>query len=286
MVHFNSECHTTLGHVFHPFCSSLSWSQTVGYSIASGIIGGFSGGLSHLFHHFNNHSSNPLTPERVSLLSNESKSSLEELEEGCFQSLKEKVSEYNINAPKSEDISDLIEIYENEYLNLQNELFAFGIAKNPWKEKKHLQQVDVCIKLAFLIAVAILKNLDNYISEGKGKHKNRVEALTRQDNLRYRYSLILPDLYHFVRGSFTYKKRGELACFTLLKPFVEENKKSFYQKGTPQEQWRILYNTYCAVIFSYVEKSELQLADDRFIIWTQGDFHPCSFTGHPGTRPS
>lgn len=275
--------YTTFNHVFHPSSKDLSSKEQYAYMGASLSMRLASLGSVHLLHHYCHHSDETITPERVKLLSED----LEIAEMDCAEILDEKQSSrLNLSEP-TEKINELSDIFTEEYQIIRNQLLAIDATKkNPWKEKQILTQYDKCIKLAFLIGMATLKNLDIYIKE-KNINKTRVAVLTDQDTFHYKTSLMLPDYYHFARGPFTFRKiSAHTEVHTILKSYTKENQALFYQRDTFQSSWRSLYNIYCEAMHSYVTKDHLQASDDRFVKWTRGDYYSCTFSGHPGTRPT
>src|SRR5262245_10907308 len=56
-------CHTTrIGHLYHPWCKSLSIKQSIIYTLCSVALGLFTGGITHIWHYVGHSLANRVKP--------------------------------------------------------------------------------------------------------------------------------------------------------------------------------------------------------------------------------
>lgn len=285
MNNINTDCHTGYSHNFyHPFCERFSPTQQL-KNLAFSAIGGVATlGIPHLIHYFGEFYSSytyvkPNLLETIDKKVNECKTELEN----------QRNKQINFSdIPTEQEIKDLWGEFENELESLNQKLIAFGKKNNPWISPEIRTQCDTCLKLAFLISVLILKNLDTYVAEENkngGQVMTKERALIKQEGslLRYRAFLEFADLYRFARIPLTYFMRGETLCTKYLD--FPSNASLFFQQDTAQSNWRELNNLLYQYTFSIVDKVALENEDDRFTKMIVEDLKPC-FKLYSGTRPS
>lgn len=264
MIKFNPECHTYIGHIFHPDCFNLSESSQTFYNIAGIALKLCTFNIAHTIHHYRCHNHTPLLG-RVSASS--------QLFDECLREVSQKVENF--------DVDSLYTHIKDERSKL--EALLMDHHGYPWDDEKIIEQFDLTFKLALLFG----KNtLEMCYEEAISKECSVASLLTSQDGHNYyRNFFAASSLYELVRGCITYVARpdeqrlseqgDDRKIIRWLKPYYEAHKCSFYEEGSKRCEWRTLYNSWCRLVYTYVNEDELAREDKRFLLHTQEDVHPC-----------
>ncbi len=209
-----------------------------------------------------------------------------------FKSL-QGASKGGTHQPLNQEIALLTTLYYDVYF----EAFTQEVKKHadPWSQPAVIQAADDLIKIGYAITCLTLEDLPEFTQdlESKGTKRTYAEALAKQDSYQYRTYYYCTQAYHWIRGGSTWSQcpwddeEGE----DLYQPSEtpKEHADLFYQKGTIQYGWRMLYNDHCDRIRSYVKEADLKEADNRLFTWTKKDedtFKGRTFSQIPDTLPT
>lgn len=161
-------------------------------------------------------------------------------------------------------------------------LTGTDLARHSWKHQDVIATADLLIKIAYVISVRTLTNLETftkYLSDN-GQEGTFAKTLTRKDSYACQTFFYFTTTYHMVRS---------LTCYWKKKLILPKTPSGFadffYIEGTLPNSWRGLYNDYCARIRLYVSDEELNRFDKRHVEWTQPDTEPATFKARPTTVP-
>jgi hypothetical protein len=191
--------------------------------------------------------------------------------------------------PVNQDIPLLTAIYRRFYCEFEQELKKYK-DNNPWSQPSVIQAASSLMKISYAISRLTLEDLPAFtrrIEESKEKKLTYAEALTKQDSYQYRTYYYCTRAYHWIRGELTWKKEED-EPETLFHPheISKEHAALFYQGGTVQLEWRMLYNDYCERVRGIVDEESLKKADNRHFNWIRKDEGVKTFYHTPDTFPT
>jgi len=162
---------------------------------------------------------------------------------------------------------------------------------DPWSQEAVIEAADACMKITYAIGIFMLEDLPRFIErENKG---TRESVLIDQSSYQYRAFFICPNFYHHVRAAVSFgvnpakklaypKNTHKKEIYHPLDPrgIPPSHVRPFYQEGTRQHKWNLLYNNYCTLA------GQEELLEKRFSRWTQEDTGIKTFSPRPDTQPS
>lgn len=174
-----------------------------------------------------------------------------------------------VRFPISEDVASLMKLHKMRY----SDLLTFLKSRDPstvWTDldEELFECVDDALSLAFTAFVRMFEDVDEYMK--KHNYRNKAEALISQ---RGYMSMVFHNCvlcYHNVRSNLHFK--DDKVC--LDDPAPIEKSKIFYQEGTVQNRWRLLYNEICERLRMHVSEEELNMYDTRFVSLSLKDESP------------
>lgn len=192
------------------------------------------------------------------------------------------------NQPVNQEIALLTALYWDVYFKaLEQEVKKHA---EPWSQPAVIQAADDLMKIGYAISCLTLEDLPKFIEflDSKGVKRTYAEALTIQDSYQYRTYYNCTQTYHWIRGGIAWRKSEGNDEEGLFHPreVPKAHADRFYQEGTVQSGWRVLYNDYCDRVRLYVKEDELRGADNRHITWTKKDEGEKTFRQIPDTLPT
>lgn len=193
------------------------------------------------------------------------------------------------NQPINQDIARLTTLYLNANKNFTNVLKQNK--EDPWSTPEVINAADELMKISFSIGVLTLEDLQPFTENlaSKGENRSYAKALTEQDSYQYRTFYYCTTVYHMLRGAIAWgasPRDPQKESLIYPRPIPTTHSNLFYQNGTIQNSWNVLYNQYCDLIRQYVTEEELRSSDSRHANWTQKDIDASSFQARPDSRPT
>ncbi|MBP7073805.1 MAG: hypothetical protein KBA81_00265 [Rhabdochlamydiaceae bacterium] len=186
-------------------------------------------------------------------------------------------------------------------LNLNDEFYtkleSFILDKNIdcWTEEALIQHVDEYMKIVYAIGCLALEGIPDAVE--LNKHSPDFKTLTEMEKralivkdqglLFFRCFTLCSYIYHHARRPALLEKDNLGHVLLKYCPPSDHYVSQFYQEGTPQFQWRLLYNDYCNRTRMYVNLDVLKKQYEwRLPNWVQPDIDAETFMPFPGTLPT
>lgn len=208
----------------------------------------------------------------------------------------------NWHQPVNRDISKLSRLYGSYY-----SAFATAIQKHqndPWTKPEVIEAADAFLKIGFAISCLTLEDLEAFTEELRRERtwyeklfgevaidRSYAQALSAQDSYSFRTIMYCAQNYHDLRGEIGWA--GDRLGYTKSDYGVPQSptQQLYYQEGTMQHGWRVLYNEFCDRLRVYVPESApdehwTKRIDERFLKWTQKDEGAHTFSREPSTLPT
>ncbi|MBI2743526.1 MAG: hypothetical protein HYX48_06385 [Chlamydiales bacterium] len=206
----------------------------------------------------------------------------------------------HLRQPVNAEISQLWTLFYEVHLPAFKAELAKHSPETAWSQEGVLRAADACIKTTYAIGHLTLQDLPAFIEklyvDETAKNERRPEdqrytverrsrgnALSEQDSYQYRTLYRLLFAYRWARGAIGLNERGELA-YGQLQQIPQQHVGLFFQPGTTQHGWRLLYNSYCMEIAEALRvgtTNEVEnLYDRRHINWSSPDTNVKSFSLH------
>ncbi|AGE75140.1 putative membrane protein [Chlamydia psittaci 03DC35] len=190
-----------------------------------------------------------------------------------------------LREPVNPDISHLLSLKSrknNEVLELlhtdQNGRVAFpddAASRDPVL----INAVTELMELSFAVSMYSLRDLEAY-RERFPEVTSNLEALSRQESAYYKTFYQMSISYSLLRHLHMYSQND------VSDADIASRRDRFYQEGTPEFQWRSLYNCFCQQARWYIgNEQEAVQREGRLIRHSTPDTSRRSF-GHPGTTPT
>ncbi|MBI2743528.1 MAG: hypothetical protein HYX48_06395 [Chlamydiales bacterium] len=205
------------------------------------------------------------------------------------------------HGPTNPEISRMFRMYQE----VQKPAFFAALSKytpeEAWNQEEVLQAADALMKVAYAISNSTVEDLAEFTKRLKnsGDERTKAYALSRLDSYCYTTFYTLPLAYHLVRGAFWTGGEGSARadCWSagreprggLGYEIPHAHAKPFYEEGTGQRDWRVLYNAfsmYFARAVQTADDSELErIHDEVQVKWTHPDTGRGSFLTLPASYP-
>ncbi|AFS22799.1 putative membrane protein [Chlamydia psittaci VS225] len=190
-----------------------------------------------------------------------------------------------LREPVNPDISHLLSLKSrknNEVLELlhtdENGRVAFpddAASRDPVL----INAVTELMELSFAVSMYSLRDLEAY-RERFPEVTSNLEALSRQESAYYKTFYQMSLSYSLLRHLHMYSQND------VSDADIASRRDRFYQEGTPEFQWRSLYNCFCQQARWYIgNEQEAVQREGRLIRHSTPDTSRGSF-GHPGTTPT
>ncbi len=185
----------------------------------------------------------------------------------------------------------------NFYDEFYTKLETFILDKNIdcWGEEALIQHVDEYMKIVYAIGClalegipdAVITNRDNPDFKTHTEMEKRALIVKDQGLLFFRCFTLCSYIYHHARKSALVEKDDHGQVLLKSCPPSDHYVSQFYQEGTPQFQWRLLYNDYCDRARMYVNFDVLyKLYEWRLPNWIQPDIDAGTFKPFPDGLPT
>lgn len=133
---------------------------------------------------------------------------------------------------------------------------------------------DERMKISYVIGCLMLEELPRFIQkyptyqdrQDQDQERTFVAALTRQDSYQYKLFFACPTAYYQLR--------------------ISGSEQNFYEAGTLESSWRVLYNDYCDRVVKIVLIEDLKKSDQRHAAFIGQDLSGESFNKEPGGIPT
>lgn len=186
----------------------------------------------------------------------------------------------SFSQPFDKEIARLAALHQEVY-----EAFVQKIKDNedPWNDPSTLEMADDLMKLSYAISSLSLDELPRLAQKKKGS--GNAVILTSAETYQYRTFFYLPTAYHSARRKVDRSENNpEVIVFSTK--IEEKYLEPFYQEGTLQWEWRMLYNDYCERVRMCLDEDELKKKDSRYVKWTQADESKETFITEVGKQPT
>lgn len=163
---------------------------------------------------------------------------------------------------------------------------AFQNQQDPWSQQEVIDAADAYMKVAYAISSLTLDDLPAFTAK-VFPGTTFAEALTRQDSYQYRTFYDCTNAYHNIRGGLKWGETENFLVKTGIAKAIPENySQPFYENGTIQHSWNVLYNEFCTRVRKYVPEEDLRIADQRHVHWTPLDTAADTFHQYRDTQPT
>ena len=192
-----------------------------------------------------------------------------------------------VNQPVNQEILRLNTLLKASFHQLKKAIRRHP--EDPWGRQAVMDAADACLKISYAASSLTLDDLEAFTQNlaATGERRTYALALTRQDSYQYRTFFYATRCYHCIRGaSYWGTYRNGVEGLMHSREISLDHAMPYYQAGTVQNKWNVLYNDYCDRVRLYVNESELQRADNRHYTWTQKDTGINAFVPVPDTLPT
>jgi hypothetical protein len=195
--------------------------------------------------------------------------------------------------PINKEINLVYTLHSNATDALNKAIKKHQDKDEPWAEDEVIQAADNYMKLSYVLGCLTLDDLPAFTAElkRKGDFRTYAQALTKQDSYLYQTFFSSHLGYHWLRnkGGHTKDEITDPAINRAYDTYVDE----FYIPGIKND-WRTLYNEYCARIRWYVPDSPDGVMQPgggfgkalRFARWAQKDENRSTFKLYPDSIPT
>ncbi|AAP05300.1 hypothetical protein [Chlamydia caviae] len=147
-----------------------------------------------------------------------------------------------------------------------------------WTDPEFTRVSTEFLQLSYAISVRSLLDLENYRAAHQDATSN-LEALARQNSIYYKTFYMMSTAYSLLRHTYMYCRDSA------SQEHIEARRARFYQPGSIENQWRLLYNDFCRQARSYLgDPEEADIRECRLIKHSTCDLDP-SFH-QQGTTPT
>ncbi|WP_366223873.1 hypothetical protein [Chlamydia buteonis] len=191
----------------------------------------------------------------------------------------------NLREPINPDISPLLSLQcrkNHEVLQLlhvdENGLVTFPdneAASNP----AFTNAVTELMELSFAVSIFSLRDLEAYRRRFPEVTSN-LEALARQNSYQYKTFYHMSRSYSLLRHLHMYSQND------VPNAEIRSRQARFYQEGTPESQWRSLYNCFCEQARWYIGDEQQAIEREIRLIKHSTADTSCDSFRYPGTTPT
>lgn len=158
----------------------------------------------------------------------------------------------NVLLPTNPEIARLCAFHWDLNEQLGNAILANP--QNPWSRQEVIEIADARIKIAFAIGLLLLGDLPRFCEQNGDRTLG--EILRAGDSYHPEIFLYLGlQAYGWAREAYEARRVvGRALAFVAREGEIpEEHAARFYQPGTPQAEWRELYNSFCRRVAAFGE---------------------------------
>jgi hypothetical protein len=203
--------------------------------------------------------------------------------------------------PTDKEVALLGTLDDQYHRQFQEMMKEYPDSYKGWKQQKVIQTADEWMRICYAESCLTLEDLEPFTKSIEAKEGKRAyaKALVYQDSYLYRTSVRMTLVYHWLRGGITWREDpnepGKMGLFCPERTpeqgdqplYPQEITAPFYTEGTPQYQWRQLYNDYCDRVKAYAKESDVEPGGDkRFFKWLKRDDGEENFYHAPGSLPT